>query len=265
LRLSHLGVTLDGSRATITAIVHRSYGVPRGPRRRIGVIREAKIETGPMNDALGRALPSSYRARITGRLTVLGPVSQAVQRTPCRNRGRARRRVAAGDVAGELRVEQRPLRASGVEGTAQIRVEPGAESVTVEPTGGSTPEAQGFGAPITGGLPVPLVCAFGVDCYPAGGAFTVGGGFDLVNGGARASVTNLQVRGSGTSLQDVVHTITGDLNGAPVTIVDQAAPDVAGAWTEDFARQVSAILGVEAYGRLGVFARFSRTGPGGAG
>jgi hypothetical protein len=259
LRLSQLGVELDGTRAYVTAIVTRA-NIPRGPRRRIGVIRRVRIETGLMNDARGRTLTSSYRARIIGRLEVLGPVSQAIRRLSCR--GRARRRVAIGDVVGELRVEQRPQRASGVEGVARLTVEPGAASVSVAPTGGSTPDAQGiFVAPIAAGLPVPIVCTLGVECFPSGGAYTVGGGFDLVSGGARASVTGIVVTSSGADVTDVVHTITGSLNGAPVTIVDPAAPDVAAGWTEDFVRRVSAILGVEAYGRLGVRAVFTRTGP----
>ena len=59
----------------------------------------------------------------------------------------------------------------------------------------------------------------------------------------------------------MVHTITGSLDGAPVTINEGDAPDGPYGWTEDVSRRVGAILGVEASGRLGVRAQFTRTGP----
>ena len=261
LRYATLGLELAGARAYVTAVTARAGAVPRGKRRRIGEIRGVRIDAGLTTDSRGRAIPSTYRARISGRLALLGPMSRAIQRLSCRGRRRARR-VGTGYVAGRITVDVRGEQASGVAGDTRVTVEPGAESVVVEPTGGNTPDGQrAFTAPITSGLPIPLVCAFGLQCYPSGGTYALGGGFDLVNGGARASVTGIVVTPAGASVQDVVHTITGSLNGSPVTIVEGGAPDGPYGWTEDFSRRVSTILGVEAYGRLGVRAQFTRTGP----
>jgi hypothetical protein len=253
VRFSDLGVRIDGRRVFVTAIVSRTRGVPRGGRKRIATIRGARIESGLMDD-----VPSTNRTRVAGRLALLAPMARAIRRMPCR--GRARRRIGPGYVAGTVGFEYRAERASGLEGAAELLVESATEGVSVQPTGGAQPGGEGFTAPIASGLPVPLVCFIGRDCYPSG-AYTLGGGFDLVRGTARASVTDLVVRGSGTTVQDVVHTISASLNGSPVTIVDEAAPDGPAGWSEDFTRRVSAILGVEASGRLGVLARFTRTGP----
>lgn len=259
-RYATLGLELAGPKAYVTAVVTRGP-VPRGKRRRIAEIRGAKIDAGLTTDSRGRAIPTTYRARISGRLALLSPMTREIGRLKCKGRRRARR-VGAGSIAGQITVDVRGEQASGLAGDARITVEPGAESVVVEPTGGNTPDGQRvFTAPITSGLPIPLVCAFGLQCYPSGGTYTLGGGFDLVNGGARASVTGIVVRPAGASVQDVVHTITGSLNGSPVTIVDGGAPDGPYGWTEDFSRRVTTILGVEAYGRLGVRAQFTRTGP----
>ena len=253
VRFSDLGVRLDGSRAYVTAIVSRTRGIPRGKRKRIATIRGARIDSGLLD-----GVPSTNRTRITGRLALLAPMVGAIRRLRCR--GRARRRVGIGYVAGRIAFEYRAERASGVEGAAQLLIASTTEGVSVQPTGGTQPGAQGFTAPIAAGLPVSLVCYLGRDCYPRG-AYTLGGGFDLVRGTARASVTDLVVHGSGTTIQDVVHSVTANLNGSPVTIHGEAAPDVAGGWSEDFTRRVSEILGVETAGNFGVTARFTRTGP----
>lgn len=258
LRYATLGLELAGP--SVTAVVTRG-AVPRGTRRRIAEIRGAKVDAGLTTDSRGRAIPSTYRARISGRLALLSPMTREIRRLTCKGRRRARR-VGAGFIAGRVTVDVRGEQASGVAGDARVTVEPGAESVVVEPTGGNIPDGQRvFTAPITSGLPIPLVCAFGLQCYPSGGTYALGGGFDLVNGGARASVTGLAVAPAGASVQDVVHTITGSLNGSPVTIIDGGAPDGPYGWTEDFSRRVSTLLGVEAYGRLGVRVQFTRTGP----
>ena len=270
VRFADLGVRLDGARAYVTAIVTRSRGIPRGARQRIATIRDAKIDSG-----LLAGITNTNRTRITGRLALLAPMTRAIQRLPCRNRnrGRARRRMAVGYVAGRVQVEQRPERASGIEGTAQLSVgiePPG--SVTVQPNGGAQPggpvgrDEEGLGqdgrvtAPISAGLPVPMVCNLGTECSPSGGAYTVGGGFDLVSGSARASVTDIVVRSTGTTIQDAMRTITANVNGSPVTLAADAAPDVEFG-SEEFNQRVSAILGTQVTGRMGLQPRFTRTGP----
>jgi hypothetical protein len=264
VRFADLGIELDGRRVYVTARLTRGKALLSGAaRQRIGVIRGAKLDDGPLRDRNGREVPSTYSAAVTGQFAMLGPMARALERTRCKGRrNRASRRLPAGYVAGRMTVEVRPARARGLAGTAELTVR-GVDPVTVEPAAGATalapPDDEGrFVAPITSGLPVPLACVVGDGCAPISGTYGVGGGFDLAFEGRRASVANLQVTSTGSALTNAQYTVTGTLNGAPVTIVTGPATAV-NPWTDAFKAQAGAALGRDVFGAFGLLAQFTRT------
>jgi hypothetical protein len=187
-------------------------------------------------------------------------MARAIERTRCKNRSRNRRsrRLPAGYVAGRMTVDVRPERARGLAGSAELTVR-GIDPVVVEPTTGAPIDDAGtFVLPIISGLPVPLACVRGDGCVPIGGTYGLSGGFDLVFEGRRASVTNLQVTSTGSGLQDVQYTVTGTLNGGPVTVATGPATAVQ-PWPDAFKQVAGAALGREVFGAFGLLAQFPQT------
>ena len=136
------------------------------------------------------------------------------------------------------------------------------DMVTVEATGGATLlDSEHLVAPIASG-PVPLGCYTGLSCYPSGGSAALGGGFDLVSAGHRTSVANLVLTTTGTAPDALTETLTGTLDGAPVTIFTKG-PQTPGEprFTADFAQRAGAALGTFIEGEIDAGLVFTRTGP----
>ena len=214
---------LQGRRAFLTARVTRGRPLLAGSRRvRLAVIRGAKFDIGPLIDRRDQQVPNTFSGAITGRLTMLSAMSRALERTRCKDRRRNRlsRRLRSGYVLGRFTAEVRPDRATGLAGNAQLR--PTAlDPVTAQPAAGSTLDGQGIiVAPIAAGSPVPLACVLGDQCIPSGGTFALGGGFELVLGDRRVLVSNLVTATTGTPPAALRQTVTGTLDGVPVTVAD---------------------------------------------
>jgi hypothetical protein len=160
----------------------------------------------------------------------------------------------------------RPDSAVGLAGTAHVWLNVGSASsddlVTVEPTGGLTPDDSAFVAPIASGLPVQLGCYIGLSCFPSGGSIALGGGFDLAFEDHHASIANLVLTTSGSAPDALYQTLTGTLNGAPVTLVTKG-PETDGqpSFTSDFAQRAGAALGTDIVGNMDVALLFTSTGP----
>jgi hypothetical protein len=259
-----LGIALQGRRAFLTARVTRGRPLLAGSRRvRLAVIRGAKFDIGPLIDRRDQQVPNTFSGAITGRLTMLSAMSRALERTRCKDRRRNRlsRRLQPGYVLGRFTAEVRPDRATGLAGNAQLR--PTAlDPVTARPAAGSTLDGQGIiVAPIAAGSPVPLACVLGDHCIPSGGTFALGGGFELVLGDRRVLVSNLVTATTGTPPAALRQTVSGTLDGVPVTVADGDGSSEPLPMTADFLQRAGAALGTELSGFLAVAPAFTRTGP----
>jgi hypothetical protein len=266
VKFADIGVELAGRRIYLTArITHGRRALLQSVRReRLAVVRTARREDGTLRDRHGRPAPNTFTYIARGRLTMLPAMSRALERTRCKDRRHnpASHRLKPGYWLGRLTVALRQDQAAGLGGDVLYEPDvttPGDEDdvpVAVEPTGGVTRDRDGvLHAPMASGLPVPLLCESGVDCFAAGGSIGLGGGFDLVLAGRRASVTNVVVT---TTLagDTLTHSVTGTLDGSPVTIAEGLNAPL----TDDFAQRAGTALGVPVDGGIGLLLRFTRTG-----
>jgi hypothetical protein len=260
---ANLGVSLQGANVFLTARVTRGRSLISAARRaRLGVVRRAKRDDGPLLDRRGKPVPNTFSFIDEGKLKMLPAMSRALERTRCKDRrNSASRPFRPGYELGKLTVGLRPDHASGLAGEARFKLSVIArgvdqdEPVAVEPGAGVRQGANRIlFAPMTTGLPAPLTCDTGQSCRPSEGTLGLGGGFDLVFGGRRASVGNITVSTTGT-VDLPRQSIAGTLDGTPVTIASQ------GGLTDDFAQRAGAALGTEIEGELDLDFLFTRTGP----
>jgi hypothetical protein len=269
---ANMGIALRGRTVFLTArVTHGRSMLGSARRQRLAMIRRAKIESGTLLDQHGRTAPNTFSFIASGRLRMLSAMSRALERTRCKNRRRnpASRRLKPGYDLGTLTVGLRPDKAAGLAGDvkfkpfATARGEEADQPVTMQPGAGVRQDSKrNLIAPMTSGLPVPLACEAGGNCTPSGGGFGLGGGFDLVLGSRRTSVASIVVSTTGTAPDSLAESITGTLDGAPVTIAQGGFVGGFG-FTEDFEQRAGAALGTPITGGLDMQPRFTRTGPAG--
>ena len=250
-----LGFALRGSNLFLTGrITHgRAFSAGAG-RKKLAVARHAQVTPGPLLDAKHHPVPGTYAVLMRGKLRMLAAMARPIERLRCKGgRNRQSKRLKPGYPLGKLTVSYRPNIASGLAGSAELppgisTVDTG-DAVPLQPTGGVAMNADGhLVAPFASGLPVPVFCYAGEDCQVSGGTIGLGGGFDLVLGGARASVTSVAIVVSGKPPTNLSYAITGVLDGAPVTIA-AGTPDSGDlALTTDFMQRASSDLGRQIYG-----------------
>jgi hypothetical protein len=238
------------------------------------VVRHAKRDDGPLVDRRGKPAPNTFSFIAEGKLKMLPAMSRALERTRCKDRhNRASQPFRPGYQLGKLTVGLRPDHASGLAGEAKFkpfvtaRGAEGEEPVAVEPGAGVRQGANRIlFAPLTTGLPIPLTCDTGQGCMPSGGTLGLGGGFDLVFAGRRASVGNITVSTTGT-VDLLRQSIAGTLDGSPVTIASGSGfaggSGLSGEFslTDEFVQRAGAALGTEISGDLALELLFTRTGP----
>lgn len=266
-----LGIALQGRNVFLTARVTRGRPLLSAARReRLAIVRGAKRLDGPLLDENGKPAPDTFSYIAAGKLKMLPAMSRALERTRCRDRSnRASRRIKPGYDLGKLTVGLRPDHATGLAGDVQFKPvvtaqgEDEDQTLAVEPTGGVSQDGKHvLTAPIAGGTPVPLACEAGIRCVPSGGSVTLGGGFDLVFAGRRTAVGNLTMSTTGTAPDALRSSISGTLDGAPVTVADRGSVVTGFPMTEDFTQRVGTALGVTVRdGGLDLVPRFTRTGP----
>jgi hypothetical protein len=259
-----LGIALQKGSVFLTGRIVRGPVLFATARRvKLAAVRGAKIQTGPLLDAHHHALPDTFGLFVTGQLTMLTAMAHAVEAQRCKDpHVTTTSPIHAGYAIGQFAARLLPGSATGLAGEAKMFVfagptDPTAPPVTIEAGGGSTLESEGhLAAPLVTGGGVPLSCTDGQDCAPSTG-FGIGGGFDLVLGANRASVSNLAVAIAGDQ-----ETITGTVDGAPVTV---AAGGVGAepTFTSDFDQRAGAALGVDIDGGMKVDATFTTLGPAG--
>src|SRR3954470_682349 len=265
-----VGIALQGRNVFLTArITHGHPFVSAARRQRLAIVRGAKRLDGPLLDSDGKPAPDTFSFIAQGQLKMLPVMSKALERTRCKDsRNRAPKRLKPGYDLGKLVVGLRPDHATGLGGDVQFRPDVTArgedddQRVPVEPTGGVTQDNKRvLTAPITAGLPVPLTCEAGNRCVPSGGSFTMGGGFDLVFAGRRASVANLSVTTTGTAPAALRSSLAGTLDGAPVVVGEGDSVVNGFGLSDDFMQRGGAALGVPIAGGINLIPRFTRTGP----
>jgi hypothetical protein len=267
-KLAALGLELSQGRVYLTGQIRRikALAAATAPRRRLAVIAHPKLLSGPFRDKGKPPVADSFIFAVHGRATMTKVLADALNRARCRTDAAARRRVRAGAALGEITAQLLPGAATGLGGTADIEgglellAEDGTD-VAVTPTGGPTrvtiDRAPSFRFPLAAGAAAPLVCKYGAACRPArGAAVPLAGQLVLTYAGRSAVLSDLVAT---YAPYDDVPTVTGTLDGAPVTIYDPAADTPT---PEDFLARASAALGTTVIGELGhVRAHFTATGP----
>ena len=263
-----IGVELQGRNVFLTGRITHGRRITAAARRdRLAIVRGAKRADGTLLDPKGKPAPNTFSYIASGKLKMLPVMSRAFERTRCKDRrNSASRRFKPGYNLGKLTVGLRPDHATGLGGDVlfkpvlQGRGEDEDVPVAVEPTGGvRTDRDKNFVAPIAAGLPTPLACVAGQDCEPLG-PVTLGGGFDLVLGGRRASVANLAYSPSADPNVDP-RTISGTLDGSPLTIASGGNASAGLPTTIEFTRRTNELFGIEVSGEVAMLPRFTRTGP----
>lgn len=269
VRFADVGISLRGAKVFITARITSGRAFFSAARRTpIAELHGVKTESGPLVDQHRRLIPNTVSFIGSGQATMLTAMARAIERVRCKN-GRKNpfsRPIKSGTPLGRFVFGVRPDSVVGLAGTAHIgmNVSDGSsnDSVSVEPTGGVAPHDNVFVAPIASGLPLRLGCSSGLSCFPSGGSVALGGGFDLVFQGHRASVANLVLTTSGTAPDSLHQTVTGTLDGVPVTVFTKGpATEGQPRFTSDFVQRAGAALGTIIIGNIDVALVFTRTGP----
>jgi hypothetical protein len=120
---ANLGVSLQGPNAFLTARIKRGRSLISAARRaRLGVVRRAKRDDGPLVDRRGKPAPNTFSYIAEGKLKMLPAMSRALERTRCKDRhNRASRPFRPGYELGKLTVGLRPDHASGLAGEAKVK------------------------------------------------------------------------------------------------------------------------------------------------
>jgi hypothetical protein len=269
VRFADVGISIRGARIFVTARITTGQALFSAARRTaIAELHGVKTHSGPLVDQHKQPIPNTFSFTGSGQqLTMLPAMARALERVRCKDpRNRFSRPIKSGTSLGHFVFGVRPEKARGLAGSAQIEtnVSSGSsyDAVTLEPTGGVTLKDNLLVAPIASGLPIPLACDSGDACIPSGSSAALGGGFDLVFQGRRATVAGLVLTTTGTGPDSLQQTLTGTLGGAAVTIfTGRPAAEGRTSFTSDFAQRAGAALGTDILGGIGVTFVFTRTGP----
>jgi hypothetical protein len=232
IKLSAPGLQFAGGRAYLTAAVRRAR--PRtlsgvAPRRqRIALIAHPRFTVGPANDRRGRPVPQSLLFGIEGDALMTRAFAATIDRIRCHQKqwtGPRVRRIRAGLRIGRLSATLFPSGALGEASSAHISVfqlARGEDAVTVTGGDGIVRNADGtLDLALAPATRLPLLCFRGLACdlYSAA-PISLPGSLTLSYGGRSTVVSGLSVASTlEGSLMDIpVSTLSGTLDGAPVTI-----------------------------------------------
>jgi hypothetical protein len=276
--LSGLGVELAGERAYVTGVIGfgRSRYSAAAARRRLAVVAHARRLEGQAHDSAGESVPNSWIFARQGRAKMLRPLARALEHVRCKH-GRfvpsTTRRIKPGTPLGQLTVQLYPDAATGTGGTLDLLDGPellldDELPIAIAPAGGAAGsgvaqgDTPGLSFAMVAGAPVPLACDRGFRCAPAAGAaFGLAGGFTLTASGRTATVAALGMSYSTGPTGDVIATLTGTVDGAPLALA-RSSGGTAGI-TEELATRLGATLGGTVDGHLGeLAATFTSMAPG---
>jgi hypothetical protein len=267
-KLAKMGLELVGGRVYVTGEIRRikPLAAAAPARRRLAVIAHPRLLSGPFHDKGKRPVADSFIFAVQGRAKVTAALATALRRARCSTRFARAHRIRTGADLGLLTAQLLPTAATGLGGTVdaegglELEAEDGT-TVAVTPTGGPTAVTidrnPSLRFPIAPATAAPLTCKYGGECRPVRGATVALAGQLALSYGGRATILSGLVATYAPDAE--VPTVTGALDGAPVTIYDSAADTPT---PEDFLARVGAALGTTVIGELGhLRARFTSTGP----
>jgi hypothetical protein len=257
-----MGVETTRGRVFLTGRIRatRTRSAAAGRRQRLAVIAKPRYTEGQVP---GRAA-NSLQFTVTGNAAITRPLAAALTRARCTSKrfaGRGSGPVRAGTQLGRVTVALLPGTAVGLAGQSFLE-SPGFRLQSEDGTAvGVTPAGGAASTRVAGqsylrfdlapGARTPLACEFGTSCVPSGGGFGLSGGITLSLNGHTADVGALAVSYPGPS-------ITGTLNGSPVTITTTGVD-----FTDDFLARAGAALGATLNGRVQpLVTRFTTTAAG---
>jgi hypothetical protein len=270
-KLSAVGLQLAGGRAYLTARIApaKTLGVAQPPRVRVAVIEHPKIQSGPGHSGK-TTVANSFVIGFTGKATIAPALAKALARAKCRGqfapRNGSARGFRAGAPFGRIIAQLQPSAATGLGGTIQGGLAMGDEqgnNVAITAADGATVGGNGS---LTWALPADarttLHCDLGTHCTPSD-HLALPGSITMSYNGRSTVLADLMVSYAPPAggVGSPIPTVTGTLDGSPVTVATsttQPTPPL----TDEFLARVGSALGRQVVGQLGtISAEFTQTGP----
>lgn len=233
------GLKTSGAGAIVTGRIQRTRTIFSrvGPRKPLLRIKRLGFQAGPFQRK-GRDVPDTFVIGMSGRATILPALAREVTRIRCRGPHIVTSRpIRAGTPFGTVQLQLRPDAAVGIGGTFDLKnlrlrasTDTSDSAVTVTPSS--------LHADLPADLRTPLSCEASYACVPrVGTQFAIGAGFVLSFGDRSTTVADL-VASYVESNGRVVPTVTGTIDGSPVTVITTYGGSA------DFEDRVAAALGV---------------------
>ena len=207
-----VGVQLAGRRAYLTGAIRsvRSHSARTARRVRLALLHGATLTS--------RNVRGGLLVTVRGRGTMLRPLVALLNGLRCRGPRVDEHPIPANAPLGTVTATIVPARASAQPTTAAFRVVLGSFAPTqphVEPTGGAQDDAGDLRFAVAPGTRVTAACS-NSGCELRDGSVSLLGGFDVVDGDRRLSVTDLAL-----SVADGRHTVTGVVGGSRIVIGEE--------------------------------------------
>jgi hypothetical protein len=266
IKLTRMGLEFAGGKLYLTgqARTTKTQFAATPPRQRLALIAHPRLLSGPQQAKGKPPVADTFLFAVQGRATVTKALARALARARCKGRASGGRgRIRAGAAFGQITAQLLPSAATGLVGTVDAALRLFAEdgsTIPVAASGGPTTIGAADDAynhfVLPAGTRTALACTLGEDCTPASGGFSLPGQLALAFGGRTTVVAGLAVSYANRS-----PTVTGTLDGAPVTIASEPGnpnPRL----TDDFVARASAALGTPVSGSLShIEVHFTSTGP----
>jgi hypothetical protein len=235
LAASDVGVELAGRRAYLTGTIRpsRSLSARRPARRRLAELHAPALVT--------RAVRGRLVVTVRGRATMLKPLTGMFEQLRCRGPRIDEHPIPVGAPLGTVEATIVPARASAAVTSLGFAVALGGGDYRtpprVEPTGGAQGDADGLRFATAAGARLTTTCSPS-GCEPTDGEVALVGGFDLVDGAQRVSLTDLTLR-----LTDGRRTLLATVGRARVTVANEPSDNGLLTLTDAFAAQLAAAFG----------------------
>lgn len=204
-----VGIQLAGRRAYLTGTIgaSRSYSARSARRQRLAALHGVALSQ--------RTVRGGLVVTVRGRATMLAPLAGMLERLRCRGPRVDEHPIPVGAPLGTVTATIVPARATAQVERVGFAVELGGsapEPPQAVPTGGAQADGDGLTFAAAGAARIALACTDG-GCEPSDGSVPLFGGFDVVDGARRLSVTDLTLE-----LADGRPTLTGSVAGARIEV-----------------------------------------------
>jgi hypothetical protein len=274
-RIDNVGLQVKNGRGVISAQIRSARTLFTAARRQtIAAIARPKVAYGVGHSFSRRGtdlgpLPNSFVMSLSGKATITKAFAAATRRWRCKGRAANGQgpHVRSGEPLGSVIVAFGATTATGLGGEVALaraeffdNDEGNPIAVTaVAPAGKKrVADATGLRFPISSGAGVPLRCNLGTGCSPLGGGLSLDGGFTLTFNGRSTTIGGLAVAWQLGSDGFLRQTLTGTVDGQPITIATGSDPSP----TDEFIARIGQALGTTVDARIaGLDPQFTSTGP----